>query len=141
MRLLSQHESSVQVKYIIIVIAIQCGTLLLDLPDTVFDYIQVDGKTLCLLCTIKYKKDQFKKRNGADHSRAGSGRHSSGKRAWQQQDSEHKAKSEADSGSVASNCKSYVQYYAAMHLNLAPIPELAFKISYNSYSIISLVIL
>lgn len=26
---------------------------------------KVDGKTLCLLCTIKYKKDQFKKRNGA----------------------------------------------------------------------------
>lgn len=25
---------------------------------------KVDGKTLCLLCTIKYKRDQFKKRNG-----------------------------------------------------------------------------
>ena len=27
-------------------------------------FLQVDGKTLCLLCTIKYKKDMFKKRNG-----------------------------------------------------------------------------
>lgn len=60
---------------------------------------QVDGKTLCLLCTIKYKKDQFKKRNGTGHSRAGSGGHSATKRSWSLQDSELKTKPvESESG-------------------------------------------
>lgn len=50
---------------------------------------QVDGKTLCLLCTIKYKKDQFKKRNGTSSSGAVSGGYSATKRS---RSSEHGSK-------------------------------------------------
>lgn len=56
---------------------------------------QVDGKTLCLLCTIKYKKDQFKKRNGTSSKSAAN---SSAKRS-RNHTSEHMAKKmEAEPG-------------------------------------------
>lgn len=49
-------------------------------------FLQVDGKTLCLLCTIKYKKDMFKKRNGTSAVSSGTKRsrhHTSGHRGKQ----------------------------------------------------------
>ena len=52
--------------------------------------LQVDGKTLCLLCTIKYKKDQFKKKNGTSSRPTTSEVHSATKRSHGHA-SEHKS--------------------------------------------------